>query len=358
MKLTDLSIITLLMTNMLSGCGGSSSSESESIQTLKGAWQINCTADEGGESFDANIIYQEESFVYSFSQYSGGDCQNNKYRVQIEGNYELGDELELNSGNIALKLSQDVASYQIAYYGTSAISQLNNDQQCDHSNWSSGELQEISDCEYFEIDLESFKKDIVKIENSQLIFGDFDFIGENGYPTQFEEEVFTFQSATALEGKWLQRCWAEDQTGYRRSLEFIGNTAFIERSSYSDTSCEVKVVTRKSTYLFTFGANRILASGETVSELNLKLFSDNLAFYGVSIIDEVNLNEDLICGMTSWKNAVYKDVFNCDWTLSAAAGELKNIAKLDGAELTFGDNEFVGEDGFATQLQAESYIRQ
>ncbi len=358
MKITELSLLGLFLVSLLTGCGSNSDSDSGAISSLKGSWQHECTEDDDGSSQNGNVIYNEDSLHFFANYYSDNDCQNLSIRIEMSGLYALGDATILDSGAVVTYLSQDITSFQVAYYDSSAISVLNDSNVCDISTWVMGELQEIRNCSEFYLDFDDFEKDIVSIENNQMVSGDFDFIGENGYPTQLETEGFTLQETTALEGEWLQGCRVEGQSGYRRKLEFIGNSISLELDGYTDTSCENIVYSQQVTYLFELGNDQILASGESVTEMVNSMFSAHMAFYGEDIISEVNSNSLLACGLTSWKDAVYKDVFECDWVLKPVSNEFKEIVKINDNELTFGDDEYIGEDGFATQLQAESYIRQ
>ena len=358
MKITELSLLGLFMIGLLTGCGSGSDSDLGAISSLKGSWQHECTEDDDDSSQDGNVIYNEDSLKLFSNYYSDSACQNLSIRIEMSGLYALGDATILDSGAVVTYLSQDIDSFQVAYYDSSAISVLNDSNVCGISTWAMGELQEIRNCSEFYLDFEDFKKDIVSIENNQMVSGNFDFIGEDGYPTQLESEAFTLQETTALEGEWLQDCRVEGQSGYRRKLEFIGNSISLELGGYTDSSCENIVYSQQVTYLFELGDDQILASGESVTEMVNGMFSAHMAFYGDDIISEVNSNSLLACGVTSWKEAVYKDVFECDWTLKADSNEFKEIVKIDDNELTFGDDEYIGGDGFATQLQAESYTRQ
>ena len=377
MKITELSLLGLFMVSLLTGCGSDSDSDKdpvvvpadvpegsspggagtssgaspaapvtpvpspgpiapeppalplfEPLSSLKGSWQHECTEDDDGNSQNGNVIYNEDSLHFFANYYSDNNCQNLSIRIEMSGLYALGGATILDSGAVVTYLSQDITSFQVAYYDSSAISVLNDSNVCGISTWVMGELQEIRNCSEFYLDFDDFEKDIVSIENNQMVSGDFDFIGENGYPTQLETEGFTLQETTALEGEWLQGCRVEGQSGYRRKLEFIGNSISLELDGYTDTSCENIVYSQQVTYLFELGNDQILASGESVTEMVNSMFSAHMAFYGDDIISEVNSNSLLACGVTSWKDAVYKDVFECDWTLKADSNEFKEIVKI------------------------------
>ncbi|MEH6347588.1 MAG: hypothetical protein V7785_21005 [Bermanella sp.] len=408
MKITELSLLGLFMISLLTGCGSESDSDNdpvvipvdvpedsssggavvsatgdtptsanpdedlvipdidpgsilpgpEPLSILKGSWQLACTEDEDGSSQNGNIVYSQDSLHFFASYYSDSTCQNLKFRIEMSGQYALGDTTVLDSGAVVTYLSQDITSFQVAYYDSDVIFSLNREAICDSSTWSAGELKEIRGCSNFDLDYESFKKDIVSVENNRMVSGDFDFIGEDGYPTQLDDEILIKQSSTELEGEWLQDCRIEDQSSYRRKLEFIGNSISLELGGYNDSSCENVIYNQRATYSFILGDDQILASGESVTEMVNSMFSAHMAFYGEDIISEVNSNSLLACGVTSWKDAVYKDVFECDWTLKPASNDFKEVVRITDNELTFGDDEYIGGDGFATQLQAESYIRQ
>ncbi len=358
MKITVPPILGMLFILLLSGCGSDSSSDSGAISSLKGSWQYNCSVDEDGGSQQGNIIYSHDSLQFFASYYSDNDCQNLNIRIEMSGLYILGDVTALGSGAIATYLSQDITSFQVAYYDSIAVSVLNDSNVCNRSTWAMGELQEIRNCSEFDFDFEAFKKDIVMVNNNQIVSGDFDFIGEDGYPTQLESEVLLKKSSTELEGGWLQSCRVEDQVGHSRQLDIIGDTVSFTWTSYTDSSCDNVAFKHKRLYFLSLGRERVLASGETVNEIKLSIFSSLFSFYGEELVETINDIEIFDCGLSNWLDSGYKDVFECEWILEVLTSDSKNIVKIEGDELIFGDDNFTEEDGFSTQLQAEPYTRQ
>ena len=406
MKITELSLLALLIVPLLSGCGSDSESEPpvaapaegsgdsptnggviagpppeepisggsaagpipvtdvpfpgpiyEPISTLKGSWVQECMEEsDGGGSQKGVVVYNNESFQFYENYYSDNTCQNLTARVEMSGSYLLGDLVDLDSGQIATNLSQDIISFQLAYYDSNIIASLNENTVCGHSTWAVGELQELKNCNDF--DFESFKKDIVNIENNQMVYGDFDFIGEGGYPTQLENKILLKQSVTNLEGEWLQECAVSGQQSYRDELEIIGQAVLAKGISYADTSCDEILATQVGTYLFELGKQRILASGEMVTEMVNTNISLHFAINDSDFITQVNTLNTLNCGVTNWLESEFKDVFDCDWVTNTGNMVFSEIIKADSNELTFGDSEYLGGDGFPTQLDSEPYVRQ
>lgn len=399
MKLTELSLLALLTASLLSGCGSESDSDPESeppvavpaegsggsagvgagagpatpipdasipvpppiiydpISTLKGSWLQECMVSDDGEgSFSGTAVYDDENLKHFVNFYTGNSCQNISARIEMSGSYVLGDQALLNSGRVATYLAQEIMSFKVAYYDATVISKFNDNSACNRVTWAVGELQEIRGCSEF--DFESFKKDIVNITDNQMVSGDFDFTGEDGYPTQLESDVLLKQDATVLEGKWLQECAVLGQQSRRNEVEFIGNAIQFKGTAYSDSGCEVAIFSQKGAYLFELGEERILASGERVKEMTNSPISLNLAFHGIAVVEQVNQAGELECGTSDWLDSEFKDVFDCAWFTGSGDREFSQIVKIESDHLTYGDETQVGDDGYATQLQANFYIKQ
>ncbi len=330
----------------------------EPLSSLKGSWQHACTEGEDGSSQSGNVIYNQDSLRFFASYFSDNACQNLSIRIEMSGQYALGDATVLDSGSVVTYLSQDISSFQMAYYDSNDVSALNDSNVCGISTWAMGELQEIRNCSEFYLDFEDFKKDIVSIENNQMVSGDFDFIDEDGYPTKLETEVFTLEETTALEGEWLQECVVSGVQGHDIELEIIGNSILLKAITYADANCDVVLAIETGAHLFELGAERILTSGETVIEMTKTIISLHLSFNDSAFIEQVNSTSALECGATSWLESEFKDIFDCNWITSSNGREFREIVKIESDELTFGDDENIDEDGFSNQLEADSFIRQ
>jgi len=328
------------------------------LSSLKGSWQYECTEDEDGGSQKWNLVYSQDSLHLFSSYYSDSACQNISARVEMSGQYVLRGATVLESGALVTYLSQDISSFQVAYYDSGTIFALNRGSICDSSTWSIGELKEIRDCSDFDLDYESFKKDIVSIENNQMVSGDFDFIGEDGYPTQLDDEILIKQSSTELEGEWLQDCVVSGVQGYHNELEVIGNSILLKAITYADANCDIELAVQTGAYFFELGEERILASGETVIEMTNTITSLHLSFNEGDFIELVNSENGIQCGATNWLESEFKDILDCSWVASSSDRVSRGVVKIDSDELTLGDNEYLDGDGFPTQLDADAYIRQ
>ncbi len=406
MKITELSLLGLFMVSLLTGCGSDSDSDKdpvvvpvdvpedssagagtssgagpasgagpilvpgvdptpdpiiiapEPLSSLKGSWQYECTEDEDGDSQKWNLVYSQDSLHLFASYYSDSVCQNISARVEMSGQYVLRGATVLDSGALVTYLSQDISSFQVAYYDSDTIFALNRGSICDSSTWSIGELKEIKDCSDFDLDYESFKKDIVSVDNNRMVSGDFDFIGEDGYPTQLDDEILIKQSSTELEGEWLQDCVVSGVQGYHNELEVIGNSILLKAITYADANCDIELAVQTGAYFFELGEERIFASGETVIEMINTIASLHLSFNDSDFIELVNSENGIQCGATSWLESEFKDIFDCNWIASSSDKVSRGIVKIENNELTLGDNEYLDGDGFPTQLDADAYIRQ
>ena len=118
-------------------------------------------------------------------------CSSIEAKARVSGTIAVGELIVLASGISAHKITRKIDSFKIAYYTEVIISSLNTHKMCGYENWSSGEFKDATSCEFFSIGIAELTKDIIQIENNTLRYGDYDYIGESGYPTQLESESFT-----------------------------------------------------------------------------------------------------------------------------------------------------------------------
>ncbi len=327
------------------------------IPYIEGAWQQDCTQGENGESYNSRVIYQDGKVNLYAHNYSDAYCQTTLARIQMSGRYALGQAAQLDSGERVNLLWQNIDTIKAAYYGAAVISASNEMELCGIKNWSHGELQDVSECDAF--DIPAMEKNIIKVIGQQLVYGDSNSRGPDGYPSQLEEDVLFYKAPTQLEGNWLQDCKVVGQSGQSRYLEVVGNLVLEQWTLFSDAGCDNILLSQTNAYQINFGQSRILASGESVTQLYQQLFSSELTLHTSEITDYFNqLPNVLECGDSQWQQDETKDVLECINIKNAFPSNSRNIFKVTENEFTFGDEHFIGTDGFSTQLEAQVFIRQ
>ncbi|MEH6347590.1 MAG: hypothetical protein V7785_21015 [Bermanella sp.] len=328
-----------------------------SIPSIEGAWQQDCSQGENGESYNSRVIYQDGKVNLYAHNYSDAYCQTTLARIQMSGRYSLGQAAQLESGEQVNLLWQNISTIKAAYYGAVVISASNEMELCGIKNWSHGELQDVSDCDAF--DVPAMEKNIIKVIGQQLVYGDSNSRGPDGYPSQLEEDVLFYKAPTQLEGNWLQECKVVGQSGQSRYLEVVGNSVLEQWTLFSDAGCDNILLSQTNAYQIDFGQSRILASGESVTQLYQQLFSSELTLHTSEITDYFNqLPNVLECGDSQWQQDETRDVLECINIQNAFPSHNRNIFKVTENEFTFGDENFIGTDGFSTQLEAQVFIRQ
>ena len=327
------------------------------IPVIDGAWQQDCTQGENGASYNSRVIYQDGKVSLYAHNYSDSQCQHTLARIQMSGRYSIGQAAQLRSGEQVNLLSQTIHTIKAAYYGADVIQTSNEMALCGMSDWSHGELQDVSACDVF--DIHAMEKNIVKVIDQQLVYGDSNSRGLDGYPTQLESDILFYKAPTELEGNWLQECKVVGQSGQSRYLEVVGNSMLEQWTLFSDASCDNKLLSQTNAYQIDFGQTRILASGESVTDLYQQLFSSELTLHTNEISEYFNHSQSALgCGSLQWQVNEVKDVLECHNIQYAFPTISRNTFKASENELTFGDQNFIDEGGLSTQLEAQSFIRQ
>ncbi len=329
----------------------------QNIPFIEGAWQQDCTQGENGESYNSRVIYQDGKVHLYAHNYSDSQCQNTLARIQMWGRYSLGQAAQLESGEQVNLLWQNIDTIKAAYYGAVVISTSNEMQLCGIDNWSHGELRDVSDCHGF--DIQGMQKNIIKVTGEQLIYGDSNSRGLDDYPSQLEEDVLFYKAPTQLEGNWLQECKVVGQSGQSRYLEVVGNSILEEWTLFSDTSCDNILLSQTNAYQIELGQNQILASGENITQFYLQLFASQFTLHTNEISDYFNHTQSALdCGSMPWQVNELKDVLECLNIQRAFPASSRNIFKVTENDVTFGDENFIGVNGFSIQLEAQRFIRQ
>ena len=161
------------------------------------------------------------------------------------------------------------------------------------------------------------------------------------------------KTTTFLEGSWRSEqtgCvdYDDDFTVFGYAVfSFNGNAVHITGYTFADEDCtqaRSKTVSKGTLVVLN---DVILASGETVTQIKTTLTSSQEILYLASAVETYNTDEE--CGFTNWEINVSKD------TLACVSTELfKDIAKIEGNQLIFGDEDYLGEDGYPTQLYSDS----
>ena len=327
------------------------------IPVIDGAWQQDCTQVESGGSYNSRVIYQDGKVSLYAHNYSDSQCKNTLARIQMSGRYSLGQAMQLDSGEPVNFLSQNINSIKAAYYGEEVIATSNEMALCNITDWSHGELQDVSVCDAF--DLEAMEKNIVKVIDQQLVYGDSNSRGLDGYPSQLEDDVLFYKAPTSLEGNWLQECKVVGQSGQSRYLEVVGNSVLEQWTLFSDTSCDNLLLSQTNAYQVDFGQARILSSGESVTQMYHQLFASEFALHTTEITNYFNDQVSALeCGALSWEKDKLKDVLECLNIQNIFPASSHRVLKISDNELTFGDQKYIGEDGFSTQLEGQGFIRQ
>lgn len=175
----------------MTGCGSEDNEGfvkgARSQSFLEGVWEIDCMINEDGDSSSSGRYEFRGNRIYLDARYfSDTSCSYQQIGLDIEATFSLGREVILNSGEAAIRLVSQPISAQLAYIESSHISALNERNICGYSNWSSGNYKEIINCEYFSELVDGFEKDIIKVDEDSLYFGDSDFLDSSGYPTRLE----------------------------------------------------------------------------------------------------------------------------------------------------------------------------
>lgn len=158
---------------------------------------------------------------------------------------------------------------------------------------------------------------------------------------------------TLLEGSWRSEqtgCvdYNDEFTVFGYSvLSFSGNAVEIIEYTFADEDCSQARSKNIFKGAFSVLNDVILASGETVTQIQITLISSQSILYLASAV-EIN-NTDKECGFTDWEINVSKNTSTC---LSTAPS--KDIAKIEDNQLTLGDTDFLDEDGYPSQLDSES----
>lgn len=160
------------------------------------------------------------------------------------------------------------------------------------------------------------------------------------------------EDETFMEGQWEKGCITDDDGGSAMGLyEFRGNKIFLDAYYYSDTSCEFQTAGAKLAASFSIGEQVTLNSGISVFKFNSTPNSVQVAYIESSTIS--SLNTQGVCGYSNWSSGSYKEVINCQNFLELADGLEKDIVKVDGGSLFFGDSDYLDTDGYPTRLESD-----
>lgn len=179
----------------LMGCGGSGGGsndlgKSSGSGMLEGVWELGCNVYEDNEAGKAKIQYTGNNVKANLNYYSDTSCSVSKATVVLEGTFSLGDEVILNSGESAYKITRNLTSAKVSYDADEYIAPLNTNKICGYANWKKGVLKDVSNCSTFKF-VSEFEKDLVKVDGNNIFYGDTDYLGSDGYPTRLEGNFYS-----------------------------------------------------------------------------------------------------------------------------------------------------------------------
>ena len=180
------SLSYLLLVLMLAACGAE-----DNTTFLEGTWADDCTD------------YNEEGTVYGYpvyefkgnelavvsNTYSDSACEIIRYSAVLKGSFTLGEETILpESGLTATQLLVTISEYTATPYSDDSATSQNESVHCGFSDWAANQSKDLLDCFLSNNDGNPIK-DIVRVDGNMLQFGDFDFIGEDGFPTRLNAPI-------------------------------------------------------------------------------------------------------------------------------------------------------------------------
>lgn len=182
-KATYLTALTASL--LLVGCG--SDDKNESSSGIEGTWQPKefCERD-GNESSTTSLILSSGKVTVLATEYTDSSCKDKLLLARTSGNYFLQQEVTLADGEKAQRFMIKVNKLEIAAPSETYASNANNRNLCGHNDWKQNQYKDVTDCEA--LDFEPIDdRDIFRVENNTLKFGDDDSPKSDGYPTKLEQ---------------------------------------------------------------------------------------------------------------------------------------------------------------------------
>jgi hypothetical protein len=166
---------------MLAACGAEDSST-----FLEGAWADSCEDyNEEGTVYGYPIYeFQGNKLTVVANTYSDSACETLRYSAVIKGSFTLGEDIILpESGLTATQLLITISEYTATPYSNDSATSKNESAHCGFSDWAVNQSKDLLGC-FLSNNGGNPSKEIVRVDGNMLQFGDFDFIGEDGFPTR------------------------------------------------------------------------------------------------------------------------------------------------------------------------------
>ena len=186
MKKLNLLLTTTASVFLLTACGSDSDDKDSTI--FEGSWQQKefCERD-GNESSTTVLTLKAGKVTTLITDYNDSSCQNKLRLNRLTGNYFLQQEVTLADGKKAQRVMVKVNKLEIAPPAEEYVNSANNSKFCGYNDWKLNQYKDVTDCENFNFKAVD-EKDILRVENNTLQFGDDDSPKEDGYPTKLEQD--------------------------------------------------------------------------------------------------------------------------------------------------------------------------
>jgi len=179
MIIRSLSYLSLVL--MLAACGAEDNSEPT---FLEGSWlESDCVDYNDEETEFGHVIFTFDGLNVEVLNrvYDNSSCEGSPIlEGQLNGTFKLGKEVILGSGDTVTQFLITINSVVATPYTIAKADNLNQDEYCEFSDWESNVKKPIFDCRFPE-EGDNQIKEIAKVEGNQLLRGDFEQKGDDGY---------------------------------------------------------------------------------------------------------------------------------------------------------------------------------
>ena len=163
-------------------------------------------------------------------------------------------------------------------------------------------------------------------------------------------KTLPIQLTPGIEGAWQQDCsLGENGASYNSRVIYQDGKMTLYAHNYSDSQCQNTLARIQMSGRYSVGQTTQLDSGELVNFLTQNINSIKAAYYGKAVIQASNDLE--LCGISNWSEGELQSVSDCD-AFDIRAME-KNIIKVVGQQLVYGESSSRDATGYPSQLEED-----
>ncbi len=370
-KLQSYLLLILVLSSLL-GCGSSSENEEiveiiEPIEgrvlesnilgdseldslVLEGSWISECLPN-GNDSSLRQWSFNGNNMAFTKREFTGLECQDSFSSTKLEGHFELGEVLTLDSGHQVNKIRYMLDTTDVIYYSADVVSQFNDIELCGLDAWQVGQYNNVTGCDAFK-SASDIGNDVFLINAGTLSTGDLNTVGLNSFPAVLTETTYAYREPEVIEGEWVQGCTSySGNNSTTKSITFSESGFTRETYFYDNVSCDTAGYSIFESGDISIGSEVVLTSGQNVTELNLTIESQKLAaqtdFYVYAFRG--------FCDIDDWVISAYREISGCS---SFETGKMiKDIFSIEEDRLYFGQGSTIGGLFYPTELNEAFFTR-